>query len=460
MRLRPIKPAAFCGQAESVALLRKDTPKGLTPTVMSESQARQLLSNPVLLREVPEIKNVSDCPVLIKGDSGLEIVTGYNRKSKVFAEGTSPAEVDCNQAFKLIIGLLSDFKFTSEFDQSRAVALLLSPALLHGGLIVGRAPMFVIEGDQPGVGKGTLANIVAAVYNAKFTNITRRRGGVGSFDESIGAALDAGRGMILFDNFRGKFDSQFAESLLTEPNVQIRLPYRGSFDVDVTRNLFVLTSNGIEMTDDLARRVMVIDIEKQPEDYQFKHDDIVRHVKQDQPLYLGAVFALIKHWYAEGARKSAATMPSYTAWLRCVDYIITNYLFLSSVLTGNQETLSRMANPALSWLREVALYMIKYEVFHDLSAMTICNEIDGVLPIPGLPDGEMLTDDNAKKAASATGMCLKKAFGENDVVRFGDVQVTRLKHWNHMHNEMKSYRFTRSAEDNDANTAEAGLDFV
>ena len=446
MRLKPVRPAAFCGQAETVAKLRKRTPRGHVPAVMSESQGRQLIQNPDLLKTVPEILGISDCPVLVEGANGLEIITGYHKGSRVYAQGAMPEIMDLDSAVTLVHDLLNDFKFLTSADKSRAWAALLTPALLAGGILEGRAPMFVIEGDTPGAGKGMLANINAAIYNGKFANITRKKGGVGSFDESIGSALDSGNSFILFDNFKGNLNSQFLESLLTEKYVQVRLPYRGSINIDVSRKLFILTSNGVSMTADLARRIEPIQLEKQPEGYQFVHDDIIRHVKQNQPRYLGAVFAIIKYWHDQGSGRSKISFPSFTPWVQIVDYITSDILFMPSVMAGVKSKIERMANPALSWLREVGHHVIKKSLFGEMSATGICAEIDGVMPVPGLTGDEELNSETMTKAATATGMLLKKAFRDSDVVQIDGMQVERIKRWSATHNELKNYRFTRTCD--------------
>lgn len=446
MILRPVKPAALCGQAESVANLRKKTTKGLTHAVMSESQARQLIQNSELLKTVPGILSISDSPVLVEVAGGIEVVTGYHEASKVYAQGTMPVEMALNEAVPLIFDLLGDFKFTSKADKSRAVASLLSPSLLQGGLVDARTPMFVVEGKFPGAGKGTLENLKAAIYNGKFANITRKKGGVGSFDESLGSALDSGNTFILFDNFRGKLDSQFLESILTEPIVQVRLPYRGSRDINVTRKIFSLTSNGVELTTDLGRRVMIVCLEKQPGGYIYKHDDIVAHVKANQPRYLGAIFAIIKYWHDQGANTSKVSFPSFTPWTKAVDYIITEILFMPSILDGNQDTVERMANPALSWLREVALHIIGKRIFGELSATGICAEINGIMPVPGLNGDETINSETTTKAATATGLLLKKAFRDSDVIQIDGMQVERIIRWDASYNELKQYRFTRAVD--------------
>jgi len=447
MGLELVLAPSLCGHAETVANLRKTNKDGdLILALMHDPLAKQMIHNQLLLEAIPEIKNISDCPVLVESNNTVEEVVGYHEPSKVYAKGAMPENMELDEAKKLIDDLLHDFKFVSQADKSRAFALLISPALLHGGLVDARVPMFTIEGNSPGTGKGILANICAAIYNRTFENITNKSGGVGSFDESLGSALYGGKGLTLFDNFRGRLDSQRLESMLTEDHVQVRIPHRDSIKVNVTRNIFVLTSNGVEFTEDLGRRIMTIKLEKQPSNYPFVHDDFPGHVKKNQPKYLGAVFTIIKHWYCQGAKTSGAKLPSFTPWVKVVDYIVTDIMSLPSLLDGNQDAVERMANPARSWLREVALHFIKNEIFDEMTTTGICQEIDGSVKIPGLDEGAVLNDETIECARSATGKQLKKAFGDTDVIQFERIKIKRLIDWDDSGNDKKKYRFTRVSD--------------
>ncbi|MEA1923911.1 MAG: hypothetical protein U9N63_14820 [Pseudomonadota bacterium] len=445
MRLQQIKPAAFCGIAEEVAILKKINAKGgEVPAIMSEATARQLLANRQLLKNIPEIKNISDCPVLVKNaDGNLEAVTGYHAGSKVYAQGAPPVEMSHAEGVNLILGLLDDFKTSSEADKSRMLALMLSPALIHGGILDARVPLFIIEGDIPGCGKGTAARLASAIYKADYATITMRKGGVGSFDESLGAAYLSGKGFILIDNFRGALKSQVFESAMTEPVTQVRQPYQGNVFLDVSRFINVITSNGLEMTPDLARRTMAIRLKKQPDNFPFKHIDIVKHVEQNQPKYLGAVFSIIKYWYSCGADTSKISLPSYTEWARCLDCIIKNIMFMPPILEGNQGAIERMSNPALSWLREVALHIVRKKILGDLSTTAIVKEIEGSVLIPGLQVDEQLNTDTMQKANIATGVHIGKAFRDDDEVIIDGLKIQRLKKWSSTRNELKTYKFSK-----------------
>jgi len=104
-------------------------------------------------------------------------------------------------------GYLSDFEFSSKGDESRAIAALITPALVQGGLLGGRSPIDLGEADDSQAGKGYRNRMVAAIYNAEVNTIAQRQGGSGSLEESFCRALMAGTSFLSIDNVRRKIDS-------------------------------------------------------------------------------------------------------------------------------------------------------------------------------------------------------------------------------------------------------------
>ena len=45
----------------------------------------------------------------------------------------------------------------------------------------------------------------------------------------------------------------------------------------------------------------------------------------------------------------------FRAWAQTLDWIVQNLLGAAPLLDGHRETQERMTNPALTWLREVAI---------------------------------------------------------------------------------------------------------
>jgi len=75
MQLHVVKPAEFCGIVEEVADIYKIRAKGESvPAIMSEQAAKQILANRIFKEQLPEIKNISACPVLAENNGQLKTV--------------------------------------------------------------------------------------------------------------------------------------------------------------------------------------------------------------------------------------------------------------------------------------------------------------------------------------------------------------------------------------------------
>ncbi|HWA98631.1 MAG TPA: bifunctional DNA primase/polymerase, partial [Pirellulales bacterium] len=218
--LEPIRPAALCSDLESVARLVKavksDDGFELVPANCSESNARLILGADVFRAALPPINIVSRCPVLLQRGDQLVAVVGYDRESGVFASGSVDQDISFDLARQMFCDLFLDSSFTTPGDRARALAAVITPAMVAGNLLRGRAPIDLGEADQSQAGKGFRNKLTAAIYGCTPRMITQRSGGVGSLNETFDKALIGGAFIIAFDNLRGRLDLPSLESFLTE----------------------------------------------------------------------------------------------------------------------------------------------------------------------------------------------------------------------------------------------------
>ena len=327
--LRPIKPAAFASRMESVAKLvafkkTKDGDLEEVPTTCSETTARLILSAGVFLNRLPPIHVVVPCPVLVERDGQLITITGYDLESGVLAAGEEPHDISIDEALTVLDEITAEFNYTSESDRARHFASLITPALVSGGLLGGRAPVDLTEANESQAGKGYGNKLTSAVYGMKLRTITQRKSGVGGIEESFSGALVSGAPIISLDNMRGKVDLPCLESFMTEDFFQARVPYSGDVEIDARRIVVMLTSNKAEITPDFANRAGIKRILKQPDGFQFRQypeGDILDHVRANQPRYLGAVFAIIKAWHEAGKPRTNETRHDFRRWATTLDWI-------------------------------------------------------------------------------------------------------------------------------------------
>lgn len=437
--LVPLQPAALVSEFERVASLHKLEARrgeeGLAPVpaVCSEQTAKVISQATEFVEALPVIKAVSRCPVLVRGaGDGLRQVCGYDNDSGILAGGDAVPDMTLEKAVPLIEGLLGDFNFATEGDKARAIAALVTPALITGQLLGGRAPIDLGEADEPQAGKGYRARVTASVYNAKVKSITERRGGgVGSMEESLGRALISGACYICLDNLRGKVDSPALESFMTEDTFLARALRIDAF-IDPRRVTIMLTSNKAELTTDLARRSSCVRIRKRAPGYQYRkyaEGDVVDHIRANQPLYLGAVFAVVRAWHAQGCPRTAETRHDFRVWARTLDWIVQNLFHTCPLMDGHQQAQTRMANPMLTWLRDLAIAVLRQQrdgQWMRTHALADVAETDGNIQIPGLQEGQDMTSELVRKTVlQAFGKRLKQCFREEGEVAIDDLAVSR-----------------------------------
>ena len=449
LTLQFVKPAALPSVFESVARLRRLNRGGDAPDTCSEQSAKLILNADPFVRCLPEIRVLSQCPVLIEQDGELRQITGYDAESGVLAAGSHVPKISLEEAQQRLNELIQGFAFASPADRSRALASLLTPALIFGDLLKGRAPVDLTEADRSQAGKGYRNKLNAAVYGQKVRCVVQKKGGVGSQEESFNSLLVAGASMISLDNVRGRIDSPAIESFLTEDAYSARIPYSGNIEIDPRRVIVMMTSNRAELTEDFANRSSCVRIRKQPEGYPYAtypEGDLLDHVRAHPSYYLAAVFAVIEAWHAAGKRRSDETRHDFRKWAQTLDWIVHNLLGEAPLIDGHQQVQERMSNPAHSWLRDLAHGVIRSDRLdcwlraNDLLQIAIDDEIE----VPGLADGDDAEDESVRKnVLCAIGRRLRQCFRDGETVRIDGLRIERRSYTDDAARSIRAYRFPR-----------------
>jgi hypothetical protein len=414
------------------------------------SAAKILLRSDVASEHLPHVRQLAACAILTK--EGRGIGRGYHAHAggTYITGGEIPQDVPVVEAVTAILGLLDDFNLVSAADKSRAVASIISPALKMGDWIDDDFPLDVAEADQSQSGKSYRLKLVNRIYNEIPSAITAPRGGVGSLDETISAALIKGGPFITLDNFRGKLDTTILEQAIRGMRRVSCRALRISADVDTRPFNWQLSTNGAEFTRDIANRSIITRIRKQPPGYRFKEyaeGSLEAHVAARQPFYLGAVLSIIREWSRNGCPKTTETRHDFRGWCQSLDWIVQNIFKLAPLLDGHQAEQSRTANPSLQWLREVAFAAQSSKQVHVAltTAQLVSIAEDAGIEFPGHSVSLELPHKRA-------GKILSKLFRETEglPVVVDGITVTREERVVHVEgrgNEMqKLYTFIQNAD--------------
>lgn len=402
---------------------------------------------------LPEIKLVASVPLLVEMNGKLVLTKpGYNADSGVLVTGNIPVwDVAITEAASALADLLRDFQFATNGDKARGLAGLIGPALRMGGLLPGNALVDVTEADQSQTGKGIKHQVTHAIYSEQSYPIAQRAGGVGSFDESLSQAIMSGAPFLVADNLRGVVNSTMWEHAITpitnDGRVAVRVPHRGEVMIETCRTTFQATSNGFSSTKDLANRLLVTRLIRQPSGYQFTawpEGGLLQRIRRHCCYYLSCVHAVVRYWHAAGKPK-LPTDHSFRDWVGTLDWIVRNVWGTTALLDGHADAAARIANQSLSWLRQVAFAVLQEGrggmELRASDIRQIC-EVAGLMP-EGVRPGY---DDN--HAERAIGTVLANCFRSDSRVNVDGIQVMRVERLDkrpaqHGVRPAKFYTFTR-----------------
>ncbi|TXS96032.1 hypothetical protein FV139_00555 [Parahaliea maris] len=327
------------------------------------SEAELLLANDEGIEQLSNVEIISQFPFLHRrGTELVELQPGYNPDAEVFVCSDQPlAAVQWERAVADLKNLYRDFKFTTPSDFSRAIAMLLTPALRRGRLLDGPFPLGCVLADQSQAGKGELVNVTVLVWTGKPPPKSTNKdddNGVGSFEERLGDAIFRAAEFYVIDNVRGHIASQSLESAITEGELQVRMAFKPLRTVDISMLSGFMTSNGMSATPDLVNRMCMSTLEKQPSDYTFHawpEGSLRNHVTQNQHHYLSCVYSVIREWWARGAPRLPVSTYDHdmTRWGGAIEYMVQELFGLHSALKGHGKTKETVRDASQSWLRQV-----------------------------------------------------------------------------------------------------------
>jgi len=237
------------------------------------------------------LKGITGAP-LLAADGGIRSVNGYDPQSGLWCanvpEMSVPPHPSCADAEAALLDIrrafqtfpfadapllqmgprqLVDISKPAGADETAFLVGLLSAACrsslpLVPGLLI-KAPNF----SGAGTGKGLLARSICAIAFGSPPYAMTSSGKADELEKRIVAALIEARPVLFLDNVnRGLPRSDILASILTEQHVSVR-PLGVSQSLSLTPNTLVLvTGNGISLTEDLARRFLVCELDAKMED--------------------------------------------------------------------------------------------------------------------------------------------------------------------------------------------------
>ncbi len=291
-----------------------------TPWLVSAIEARAEWDG------VRHLMGVSDTPIL-RPDGSIWQQPGYDERTGVLFEPAGGAvfpevhpEVnidDADVAMSTLFEVVCDFPFESQEHKSAWLAALLTP--LARFAFTGPSPLFLIDANVRGAGKGLLAQTIGRIVLGREMPVSSYAHDREEMRKKLTAIAIAGDRLILLDNLEGMFGNDALDRALTSTRWKDRILGR-SEEVELPLiPAWYATGNNVRVAADTMRRVIHIRLDclsEQPEErHGFKHENLLAWVDAQRGRLLSAALTIVSA-YLRAGRPSSTLKPfgSFEGW--------------------------------------------------------------------------------------------------------------------------------------------------
>lgn len=342
---------------------------GKTAAIVPEHVADDMLS----LAEwpgFPPVRAVSESPIFVQGGK-LVNTPGYDRASLLWLHlsedwpGTpeKPTADEVQQAKDLLAELLVDFPFADEASRANAFALLLLPFVRP--LIPGPTPLHLVNAPTAGTGKDLLAQLSPILATGRKCSTKSESHGEEEWRKNLTAWLTEGPQFVYLENVNYALSSATFAKCLTGTSHRDRLLGRNDVDREFPITCtWVATGNNVQMSEELARRVVEIRLDAEMERPWERNG--FRHLLPDwafenRKALVAACLTLIQAWVARGMPSipPAYTIGSFERW-SCVMNGILDTAGVAGFLDNRANVLDEVNSTAQEWRDFVAAWAGAY----------------------------------------------------------------------------------------------------
>lgn len=277
---------------------------------------------------IRHLKGVSDVPVL-RADGSLWQTPGYDEATGVLYEPSADFPVihdevnidDADAAVAELMEVVCDFRFESDDHRSAWLAGLLTP--LARFAFDGPAPLFLIDANVRGAGKGLLAQTIGQIVLGREMPVSSYAHDPEEMRKKITAIAIAGDRLVHLDNLEGNFGNDTLDRALTATRWKDRILGK-SQEVDLPLiPVWYGTGNNVAVAADTTRRIIHIRLDvlqERPEERTgFKHPELLAWIRQNRPRLLTCALTILRAYCNAGMpRQDVSAFGSFEGWSRLV----------------------------------------------------------------------------------------------------------------------------------------------
>ena len=267
------------------------------------------------------LRGISTVPI-IRRDGSLLTQPGYDKQSRIVYLPTgpqpnlpdNPTRGEVSAAVELLMELVADFPFARPEHRSAWLAALLS--ILARYAFSGPAPLFLIDANTAGSGKGKLATLIGTVIFGRPIPAKALPATDDEVRKTITAFALAARPAILIDNIGNGLGCPSLDAALTTDIWTDRILGRSELVTLPLSAVWLATGNNVSIVADTARRVCHIRLEsplERPEERTgFRFPNVEQHARDNRAAYLAAALTILRGWFVAG--KPTRTLPSWGSY--------------------------------------------------------------------------------------------------------------------------------------------------
>lgn len=275
--------------------------------------------------EFRRLDGILECPTIWRGE--LIDRPGYHLASRLYLTKipagykTPPAHPllrDAEAALDRLRDSISTFPFESTADESASLAMIITAVVRR---ILPCAPALCITANTPGSGKSLMARIVSEIAIGRQGSLLALTGDEAEDEKRLAAGLLAGDAILNADNVEEVIGGAMLCSMLTEPQVSVRM-LGASVLVPVPTNVcLMINGNNLALVRDLRRRVLLVRLNagvEHPEERVFGRN-AVSYVRERRGSLIRDVLTIVMA-YQLAAEPNVGLLPfgGFEDWDRIV----------------------------------------------------------------------------------------------------------------------------------------------
>jgi len=275
---------------------------------------------------IRHLTGVSDTPIL-RPDGTICQTAGFDPVCGVLfqpARDVSFPAIDpvvgldaAKEALTALLEVVCDFPFESAELRAAWMAALFTP--LARFAFAGPSPLFLIDANVRGAGKGLLAQTIARIFLGREMPVSSYAHDTEEMRKKITATAIAGDRTILFDNLVGTFGNDALDRALTSTRWKDRILGRSEQVELPLIPAWYATGNNVQVAADTLRRVIHIRLDCQserPEERSgFKHENLTAWIEANRGRLLTAALTILSAYLRSGrTAQNLKPFGSFEGW--------------------------------------------------------------------------------------------------------------------------------------------------